>query len=240
MLRIVELRARRDVIARRFVAYTATQLIQPGRSNAALRRRTGRRRRVGLLIEMAFLRRLYGLDPLYGLLFTFACVLILEERDAARRRALGHRTRQPRPSLAGVTNLGFTVFPTYRLFVIGAAIVVCAVVWYVLLSAAARSRASAPRPKRRRWCARWASIPSGWFSINLRGRRRAGRAGRRAGRTQPERRADDGRQDHHQHLRDRGDRLGSARYGGSVITGFSIGLLQTLGADHLPGLQPIR
>src|SRR6202049_3729469 len=51
----------------------------------------------GLLIEVVFLRRLYGLDPLYGLLFTFALVLILEDVMRVLAGALG----SPHPSPAG-------------------------------------------------------------------------------------------------------------------------------------------
>ena len=36
-----------------------------------------------------FLRRLYGLDPLYGLLFTFALVLIIEDAMRLAAGALG-------------------------------------------------------------------------------------------------------------------------------------------------------
>jgi len=101
----------------------------------------------GLGLEVFFLRRLYGLDPLYGLLFTFALVLILEDAMRLAAGALGSPYSPP-PSLAGVTNLGFTVFPTYRLFVIGVAIVVCIVVWYLLerTPIGARIRAATEAP----------------------------------------------------------------------------------------------
>lgn len=102
---------------------------------------------VGMLMEVLFLRRLYGLDPLYGLLFTFALVLIIEDAMRLAAGALGSPYAIP-PQLDGVTNLGFTLFPTYRIFVIVLALVVCAAVWFVLerTPVGARVRAATESP----------------------------------------------------------------------------------------------
>ncbi|HWT05323.1 MAG TPA: branched-chain amino acid ABC transporter permease, partial [Xanthomonadales bacterium] len=101
----------------------------------------------GLLLEVVFLRRLYGLDPLYGLLFTFALVLIIEDSMRLAAGALGSPYSPP-DSLSGVTNVVFAIFPTYRLFVIGVAIVVSFLVWYVLerTPVGARIRAATEAP----------------------------------------------------------------------------------------------
>jgi branched-chain amino acid transport system permease protein len=38
----------------------------------------------------------------------------------------------PPPQLAGATNLGFIVFPTFRLFAIGISVVVCSLTWFII------------------------------------------------------------------------------------------------------------
>jgi branched-chain amino acid transport system permease protein len=101
----------------------------------------------GLVIEVVFLRRLYGLDPLYGLLFTFALVLIIEDSMRLAAGALGSPYAPP-PGLDYTVNLGFAPFPAYRLFVIVAALVVSAAVWFVLerTPIGARIRAATEAP----------------------------------------------------------------------------------------------
>src|SRR3954462_2097681 len=72
---------------------------------------------LGVAIERSFLKRLYGLDPLYGLLLTFGLSLILEGifRDQYGVSGLSY----PVPELlAGSTNLGFMVLPNYRAWVV--------------------------------------------------------------------------------------------------------------------------
>ena len=64
----------------------------------------------GLLIELLFLRRLYGLDPLYGLLFTFALVLIIEDSMRLAAGALGSPYPSP-PGLDYTVNLFSAPFP---------------------------------------------------------------------------------------------------------------------------------
>ena len=102
----------------------------------------------GLLFETTLLRRLYGLDPLYNLLFTYAAVLVIEDSMRLVAGALGSPYETP-AILGGATNLGFTLYPTYRLFVIVVCIVVCALV-YVLLERTrlgARIRAATEKPE---------------------------------------------------------------------------------------------
>lgn len=102
----------------------------------------------GLVLETAFLRRLYDLDPLYNLLFTFAAVLVIEDLMKILAGALG--SPYPTPDiLDGATNLGFTLYPTYRLFVIGVCVVVCAIVYVVVerTPIGARIRAATEKPE---------------------------------------------------------------------------------------------
>jgi branched-chain amino acid transport system permease protein len=86
---------------------------------------------LGAIIERLFLKRLYGLDPLYGLLLTFGLALILE---GAFRREYGVSGQgYPVPELlAGATDLGFMILPNYRAWVVVASITVCLVTWFVI------------------------------------------------------------------------------------------------------------
>lgn len=102
----------------------------------------------GLLLETTLLRRLYELDPLYNLLFTFAAVLIIEDAMRLAAGALGSPYETP-TLLAGATNLGFAEYPTYRLFVIVVCIVVCAAVYFIVERSplGARIRAATEKPE---------------------------------------------------------------------------------------------
>ena len=101
----------------------------------------------GALIEIVFLRRLYGIDPLYNLLFTFALVLILEDGLRLVAGALGSPYSIP-DALAGAIDIGFGPFPTYRLFVIVTAALVSVAVWLILerTPIGARIRAATEAP----------------------------------------------------------------------------------------------
>ncbi len=85
----------------------------------------------GVVIERLFLKRLYGLDPLYGLLLTFGISLILE--GVLRQQYGVSGQSYPVPDLlAGATNLGFMVLPNYRAFVVVASLVVCLGTWFLI------------------------------------------------------------------------------------------------------------
>lgn len=101
----------------------------------------------GYLLEVLLLRRLYGLDPLYNLLFTFALVLMIEDAMRLAAGALGSPYETP-ALLSGTTNLGFLEYPTYRLFVIVVCLVVCAAVYFVIerTMLGARIRAATENP----------------------------------------------------------------------------------------------
>lgn len=101
----------------------------------------------GAALEVSLLRRLYGLDPLYNLLLTFALVLVFEDGMRLIAGALGSPYTIP-DALAGAVDIGFGPFPTYRLFVIVLAGAVCAGVCYLLertpLGARIRAATEAP------------------------------------------------------------------------------------------------
>lgn len=100
----------------------------------------------GMLFEWLFLRRLYGLDPIYGLLLTFSLVLVLEGGFRVAFGSSGQPYATPE-ALRGTVNLGFMMLPIYRGFVIFAAVLTCLVTWYVIerTSVGARLRAATER-----------------------------------------------------------------------------------------------
>jgi branched-chain amino acid transport system permease protein len=85
----------------------------------------------GVAIERLFLKRLYGLDPLYGLLLTFGLSLILEGVFRDQYGVSGQSYPVPE-LLSGASNLGFMILPNYRGFVIVASLVVCLGTWYLI------------------------------------------------------------------------------------------------------------
>jgi branched-chain amino acid transport system permease protein len=101
----------------------------------------------GVLLETTLLRRLYGLDPIYNLLLTFALVLVIEDLMRLIAGPLGSPYSTP-DALSGATNLGFTLYPSYKLFVILVSLAVCAVAWFVVerTPVGARIRAATENP----------------------------------------------------------------------------------------------
>lgn len=87
---------------------------------------------VGLVVEKTMLSRLYKVDHLYGLLLTFGLALILEGLFTNYFNVSGSPYNGKPPLLEGVVNLGFMVFPTYRLFSIILSLVVCIGTWYLI------------------------------------------------------------------------------------------------------------
>src|SRR5579862_5303840 len=89
---------------------------------------------VGILamgFERLVLRRLYGLDPLYGLLLTFGVALVLE---GIFQNAFGISGRSyPVPDLLqGGANLGFMFLPRYRIWVVFVSVAVCVASWFTI------------------------------------------------------------------------------------------------------------
>ena len=86
---------------------------------------------LGVVIERLFLRHLYKLDPLYGLLLTFGLALVLEGVFREIYRVSGQNYNVPE-LLSGATNLGFMVLPNYRAWVVLVSLVVCLGTWYLI------------------------------------------------------------------------------------------------------------
>src|SRR5579862_3263659 len=86
---------------------------------------------VGVVVERLLLRRVLGLDPLYGLLLTFGLALICEGSLHQVFGATGQSYPVP-PALTGAVNLGFMFLPIYRAWVVAVSLVVCFSTWYVI------------------------------------------------------------------------------------------------------------
>jgi branched-chain amino acid transport system permease protein len=85
----------------------------------------------GIVVERLFLRWLYQLDHLYGLLLTFGLALILEGVFRNFFGSSGLPYSVP-PSLQGGQNLGFMFLPNYRAWVVVASLAVCLATWFVI------------------------------------------------------------------------------------------------------------
>ena len=86
---------------------------------------------IGIVIEKAFLRWLYQLDHLYGLLLTFGITLLVEGLFRSIYGVSGQPFAVP-DALGGATNLGFMILPNYRAWVVVASLVVCFGTWFVI------------------------------------------------------------------------------------------------------------
>jgi branched-chain amino acid transport system permease protein len=85
----------------------------------------------GMTIERTLLRRLYGLDHLYGLLLTFGLALIIQGVFRNQFGSSGQPYRIP-VELQGSRNLGFMVLPNYRGWVVLFSVATCIATWYVI------------------------------------------------------------------------------------------------------------
>jgi len=86
---------------------------------------------LGVIVERLLLKRLYKLDPLYGLLLTFGLSLIIEGVFRELFGASGQSYPVPE-LLQGATDLGFMILPNYRAWVVFASLVVCMGTWYLI------------------------------------------------------------------------------------------------------------
>jgi branched-chain amino acid transport system permease protein len=85
----------------------------------------------GIVIERVFLARLYNLDHLYGLLLTFGLALIIQGLFRNQYGVSGLPYSIP-PELAGAQNLGFMFLPNYRGWVVVASLLVCFATWFLI------------------------------------------------------------------------------------------------------------
>src|SRR5262249_10247576 len=84
---------------------------------------------LGIILELLFIRRIYTLDPSYGLLLTFGLLLIIQGSFVYIFGTAG----QPYPipdELRGGYNLGFMFLPKYRVWVVLVALGLCFATWY--------------------------------------------------------------------------------------------------------------
>jgi branched-chain amino acid transport system permease protein len=86
---------------------------------------------LGVVMERTLIRRLAGLDHLYGLLLTFGCALVIEGLMRNRFGSSGVPYTIP-DALSGPLNLGFMVLPLYRVWVVVAAAAVCLLTWMLI------------------------------------------------------------------------------------------------------------
>ncbi len=85
---------------------------------------------VGAVIERTMLKRLHGLDPLYGLLLTFGLALIIQGLFLNAYGSSGLPYSIPE-ALSGGRDLGFMFLPNYRAWVIVFSVAICIATWYV-------------------------------------------------------------------------------------------------------------
>jgi branched-chain amino acid transport system permease protein len=86
---------------------------------------------VGVIVERTMLRRLYGLDNLYGLLLTFGLTLIIEGLFHEQYGNSGSPYPVP-AQLQGGVRLPFMYLPQYRAWVVVVAMIVCFACWLVI------------------------------------------------------------------------------------------------------------
>ena len=86
---------------------------------------------LGGLLQKTLLQPLAGLDPLYGLLLTFGLALIIQGVFENFFGASGSPYAIP-PQLTGAQNLGFMILPNYRLWVIALSAMVCLSTWLLI------------------------------------------------------------------------------------------------------------
>jgi branched-chain amino acid transport system permease protein len=189
---------------------------------------------LGAVLERTLIRRLVPFDPLYNFLLTFGLTLVLQ--DAVKREYGVQSQPYPRPAeLSGSLDLGLFDYPAYQVFVLVAAIVLCVAVWLILTRTRVGMvvRASTERPELTRALGvnvgRWVT-PVFAFGVALAGLAGVLAAPMRA--VNPLMGADliiavfavvviGG--------------LGSVF--GSVLAGFGIGLVQSLGNLYVPALS---
>lgn len=86
---------------------------------------------LGVVMERTIIAPLYKIDPIYGLLLTFGAALVIEGLFRNGYGSAGLPYQIP-ASLQGGVQLGFMFLPTYRGFVVLAAVVVCFTTWALI------------------------------------------------------------------------------------------------------------
>lgn len=83
----------------------------------------------GMAMERLILRQLQNLDHLYGLLATYAMVLVIEGLIRQQYGSTGIPYQNPIP---GGVNLGFMFLPYYRLWVVVFSLITCVGTWLLI------------------------------------------------------------------------------------------------------------
>ncbi|HUC61461.1 MAG TPA: branched-chain amino acid ABC transporter permease [Alphaproteobacteria bacterium] len=86
---------------------------------------------IGVALERCFLRWIYKLDHLYGLLLTFGLALVIQGLFQNEYGSAGQPYVIP-DGLQGGYALGFMYLPVYRAWVVAASVVVCFATWLVI------------------------------------------------------------------------------------------------------------
>jgi len=102
----------------------------------------------GVIVERLMIRHLYKLDHLYGLLLTFGLALVIEGVFRNQFGSSGLPYQVP-DALRGASDLGFMFLPNYRIWIAVAALGVCIATWVVIekTKLGAYLRAATERPE---------------------------------------------------------------------------------------------
>ena len=85
---------------------------------------------MGFMIERLLVRRVYGSDPLFGLLITMGFAMALEELIRIVFGPAAHSVSAPKFA-SGIIAVGDFIYPQYRLFIAVLAAAILALVWIV-------------------------------------------------------------------------------------------------------------
>jgi branched-chain amino acid transport system permease protein len=101
----------------------------------------------GIVLERTLIRQLYKLDHIYGLLLTFGLALVIQGLFRNYYGSAGLAYQIP-PMLQGTIDLGFMYLPIYRGWVVVIALVVCLATWAIIEKTflGARLRATTENP----------------------------------------------------------------------------------------------
>jgi branched-chain amino acid transport system permease protein len=187
----------------------------------------------GTLLERSLIRRLTALDPLYNFLLTFGIALVCQ--DLLRMKYGAQSQPYEHGPFPGSMDLGLFDFPRYQVFVLAVSVTLCLAVWLLLTRTRIGTivRAATERPELTRAfgidTGRWVTPVFG-FGVGL-----AALAGVLAA---PMRAVNSGMG---------GDLIitvfavvvigGLGSVFGSVLAGFTIGMLQALGNLYVPVLS---
>lgn len=86
---------------------------------------------LGFVVEPLLIRRFYAVDPAFQIVGTIGLTLVIQE-VATMIWGPANRSTSPPEALRGVVDLGFATYPAYRLFIMVVAVVVGAVLWWLI------------------------------------------------------------------------------------------------------------